>query len=362
MQIEPAPLCEKHFHFFSRGRLGKLLNLWNFIDVLHTNFDRSSVECVECVCVGVWVRDRCKLDWIFTHSKYLRLVPTQDETLLWYWCAKFSRILSLNKTKSVGLCIIRARSCRISVDLRTLCDPHAVLAQVSDGYSSSGSREVSNWGSSCITQMLLAPQFKQSKVKSLLAMAGSKADSVCWLVAKQKATHAITSSSIPIRICIRIRIRIDIDRLSSRPTRTLPPLTRPGPIMVYFASRDNRDRNGKAKQQVERIIHDEEFGEENVELVDSEWADFEKFIRQLRQRRTSNISMEAELRHVQRHPKVKSQAFYPCPPPAENGPDSDSSDEDDDPFGYIDTLVSEEFLIKEIHIYYAGLVSCLLRW
>ncbi|XP_030565700.1 chloride channel protein 2 isoform X2 [Drosophila novamexicana] len=112
--------------------------------------------------------------------------------------------------------------------------------------------------------------------------------------------------------------------------------------MVYFATRDNRDRNGKskakAKQQVERIIHDEEFGEENVELVDSEWADFEKFIRQLRQRRNSNISMEVELRHVPRHPKVKSQAFYPCPPPAENGPDSDSSD-DDDPFGYIDTLM-----------------------
>ncbi|TDG46835.1 hypothetical protein AWZ03_006719 [Drosophila navojoa] len=109
--------------------------------------------------------------------------------------------------------------------------------------------------------------------------------------------------------------------------------------MVYFATRDNRDRNGKAKtkQQVERIIHDEEFGEENVELVDSEWADFEKFIRQLRQRRNSNISMETELRHVQKHPKIKSQAFYPCPPPAENGPDSDSSD-DDDPFGYIDTL------------------------
>ncbi|KAH8312287.1 hypothetical protein KR044_010084 [Drosophila immigrans] len=109
--------------------------------------------------------------------------------------------------------------------------------------------------------------------------------------------------------------------------------------MVYFASRDNRDRNGKAKQQVERIIHDEEFGEENVELVDSEWADFEKFIRQLRQRRSSNISMEVELRHVQRHPKVKSQAFYPCPPPTENGPDSDSSSDDDDPFGYIDTLM-----------------------
>lgn len=29
----------------------------------------------------------------------------------------------------------------------------------------------------------------------------------------------------------------------------------------------------------ERIIHDEEFGEENVELVDSDWADFERALR-----------------------------------------------------------------------------------
>ncbi|KAH8337234.1 hypothetical protein KR059_003784 [Drosophila kikkawai] len=110
--------------------------------------------------------------------------------------------------------------------------------------------------------------------------------------------------------------------------------------MVYFGDRHrdrdrNRDRNN---QKVERIIHDEEFGEENVELVDSEWADFEKFICQLRKRRSSAMSMEEELRHVQRQPKIKSHAFYPCPPPAENARDSDSSDEDD-PIGYIDTLM-----------------------
>jgi len=109
--------------------------------------------------------------------------------------------------------------------------------------------------------------------------------------------------------------------------------------MVYFGDRQ-RDRNrDRSNQKVERIIHDEEFGEENVELVDSEWADFEKFICQLRKRRNSAMSMEEELRHVQRHPKIKSHAFYPCPPPAENARDSDSSD-DDDPIGYIDTLVS----------------------
>ncbi|XP_043652466.1 chloride channel protein 2 isoform X1 [Drosophila teissieri] len=108
--------------------------------------------------------------------------------------------------------------------------------------------------------------------------------------------------------------------------------------MVYFGDRQ-RDRNrDRSNQKVERIIHDEEFGEENVELVDSEWADFEKFICQLRKRRNSAMSMEEELRHVQRQPKIKSHAFYPCPPPAENARDSDSSDEDD-PIGYIDTLM-----------------------
>lgn len=110
--------------------------------------------------------------------------------------------------------------------------------------------------------------------------------------------------------------------------------------MVYLRDRErNRERDG-GQNHVERIIHDEEFGEENVEQVDSEWADFEKFIRELRQRRTSTISMEEELRHVPRQSRVKSQAFYPCPPPAEHGRDSESSSDDDDPFGYIDTLVS----------------------
>lgn len=29
----------------------------------------------------------------------------------------------------------------------------------------------------------------------------------------------------------------------------------------------------------ERVFHDEEFGEENVELVDEEWASFERVLR-----------------------------------------------------------------------------------
>lgn len=39
------------------------------------------------------------------------------------------------------------------------------------------------------------------------------------------------------------------------------------------------DINGKHDRAYERIIHDEELGEESVELVDSEWADFEKVLR-----------------------------------------------------------------------------------
>ncbi len=39
------------------------------------------------------------------------------------------------------------------------------------------------------------------------------------------------------------------------------------------------DLDKKHDRVYERILHDEEFGEENVELVDSEWADFERALR-----------------------------------------------------------------------------------
>lgn len=40
------------------------------------------------------------------------------------------------------------------------------------------------------------------------------------------------------------------------------------------------DKNRERGRAVERkLIHDEEFGEEDVELVDSEWADFERVLR-----------------------------------------------------------------------------------
>ncbi|XP_036327194.1 chloride channel protein 2-like isoform X2 [Rhagoletis pomonella] len=113
--------------------------------------------------------------------------------------------------------------------------------------------------------------------------------------------------------------------------------------MVHLASRHQHPRDAqlrdRAREHPREPRYDEEFGEENVEVVDSEWADFEKFLRQFRQRRNSATSMEEELRRVQKQPKIKSQAFYPCPPPADHGRDSDSSSDDDDPFGYIDTLM-----------------------
>ena len=39
---------------------------------------------------------------------------------------------------------------------------------------------------------------------------------------------------------------------------------------------NERDRSGR-----NIIIHDEDFGEDNVEMVDNEWADFERFLRYL---------------------------------------------------------------------------------
>lgn len=51
--------------------------------------------------------------------------------------------------------------------------------------------------------------------------------------------------------------------------------------------------------------------------------------------------MENKHHRPKKSRRVRPQAFYPCPPPsaAEMDEKDDSSDEDD-PFGYIDTLVS----------------------
>lgn len=43
--------------------------------------------------------------------------------------------------------------------------------------------------------------------------------------------------------------------------------------------RDRSRVSDRDRAFFERIIHDEEFGEENVEQVDAEWEDFEKILR-----------------------------------------------------------------------------------
>lgn len=136
--------------------------------------------------------------------------------LLSYWCAKFSGILSLNKTKSVYALY---EYLAFSVELKTLCEPHAV-PEVSCGYKRAltSVQFVGKCPIEAAAQQLHNADAPHSqKVKSLLAMAGSKADSV-WFVAKEKATQPINRSSI------RIRIHIDIDRLSSVPLCTPVPI------------------------------------------------------------------------------------------------------------------------------------------
>lgn len=47
-----------------------------------------------------------------------------------------------------------------------------------------------------------------------------------------------------------------------------------------MTKKGERERE-KSRQREDSIItiHDEDFGEENVQIVDSEWADFEKCLR-----------------------------------------------------------------------------------
>uniref|UniRef100_A0A182F980 Uncharacterized protein n=1 Tax=Anopheles albimanus TaxID=7167 RepID=A0A182F980_ANOAL len=97
----------------------------------------------------------------------------------------------------------------------------------------------------------------------------------------------------------------------------------------------------------ERIFHDEEFGEENVELVDEEWASFERVLREFRERRLLNASME-NLPRQKKSRKKRTQAFYPMPMPSmsdtvdQDSSSTSSSDEayETDEDGYIRTLVS----------------------
>jgi hypothetical protein len=64
---------------------------------------------------------------------------------------------------------------------------------------------------------------------------------------------------------------------------------------------------------LERIVHDAgEFGEENVEEIDEEWAEFERALRNFRERRLSTTSMESQ-QPRRRERRVNRQTFYPCP-------------------------------------------------
>lgn len=104
--------------------------------------------------------------------------------------------------------------------------------------------------------------------------------------------------------------------------------------------------------QEERVIHDEEFGEENVQQVDEEWAEFEKVLREFRERRF-NSSKEKNVQKKKGKKKVRTQMFYPCPPPSMSEQDNYSDDEDDDDEneadrssddGFVSTLVSKNLL------------------
>uniref|UniRef100_A0A182LVM3 Uncharacterized protein n=1 Tax=Anopheles culicifacies TaxID=139723 RepID=A0A182LVM3_9DIPT len=121
---------------------------------------------------------------------------------------------------------------------------------------------------------------------------------------------------------------------------------------------------------IERIYHDEEFGEENVEQVDEEWANFERVLskrlrltftltvcfgtdveREFRERHLLNAAKDNMPRQKKSSRKRRAQAFYPMPMPSmsdtvdQDSNSVSSSDEasDMDEDGYIRTLVSTVF-------------------
>ncbi|XP_055541757.1 chloride channel protein 2 isoform X3 [Wyeomyia smithii] len=119
--------------------------------------------------------------------------------------------------------------------------------------------------------------------------------------------------------------------------RSVPPNTVP----------PDRLRTGST-DYTERIFHDEEFGEENVELVDEEWASFERVLREFRERQLLNASME-NIQQKKRSRKRRNHAFYPMPMPSmsdmvdRDSISTNTSDEDEaydtDEDGYITTLM-----------------------
>lgn len=96
----------------------------------------------------------------------------------------------------------------------------------------------------------------------------------------------------------------------------------------------------------ERVIHDEEFGEENVQEVDEEWAEFERVLHEYRTRRLLNSSMDnMQQKGKKKGRKARTQTFYPCPPSLSEADNYDYSDEETEDEissedGFITTLVS----------------------
>lgn len=97
----------------------------------------------------------------------------------------------------------------------------------------------------------------------------------------------------------------------------------------------------------ERVMHDEEFGEENVEQVDQEWADFERILCEFRERRL--VAAVEKEKKPKKSRRVKAQVMYPCPPSLSEADNYDYSDDEDDVTdvesedGFVSTLVSELF-------------------
>lgn len=109
-----------------------------------------------------------------------------------------------------------------------------------------------------------------------------------------------------------------------------------------------RNDNKKVIMREERVMHDEEFGEENVEQVDQEWAEFERVLQEFRERRLMNAAVEKE-KKPKKSRRIKAQVMYPCPPSVSEADNYDYSDDDDEATdvesddGFVSTLVSDDF-------------------
>lgn len=125
----------------------------------------------------------------------------------------------------------------------------------------------------------------------------------------------------------------------------------------------------KRKVSEERVIHDEEFGEENVEQVDEEWAEFERVLHEYRERRLLNAANENMNKKGKKKRKKKTQTFYPCPPPSFSEADNDESDYTDEETevdssedGFVTTLVSVQFetiFCMRLFELFVSLISCM---